>query len=146
MKRTFVLILAALAALALFGGLVHAVLVAAHLSEPAATTVYGATPRRVWATVAAVSGLVGVVIGGLALRRSAQRIGPNKGRSGAIIALAAGLIAAVNGALNLAVATGGPGTGNGVIGAAAALVLGLIALALGGLTLARSRQGSQEGR
>ena len=45
MKRTFALILAALAAAALFGGLVHAVLVAAHVSEPAATTVYGLTPR-----------------------------------------------------------------------------------------------------
>jgi hypothetical protein len=44
MKRTFALILAALAAAALFGGLVHAVLVAAHVSEPAATTVYGLTP------------------------------------------------------------------------------------------------------
>jgi len=44
MKRTFALILAALAAAALFGALVHAVLVAAHLSEPAATTVYGLTP------------------------------------------------------------------------------------------------------
>ena len=38
MKRTFALILAALAAAALFGALVHAVLVAAHVSEPAATT------------------------------------------------------------------------------------------------------------
>jgi hypothetical protein len=36
MKRTFAFILAALAAAALFGGLVHAVLVAAHVSEPAA--------------------------------------------------------------------------------------------------------------
>ena len=50
MKRTFAIILAALAAAALFAGLVHAVLVAAHVSEPAATTVYGLTPRRLWAT------------------------------------------------------------------------------------------------
>jgi Family of unknown function (DUF6223) len=141
MKRTFALILISLAALALFGGLVHVVLVAAHVSEPAATTVQGLTPRRLWATTAAVLALVGVVIGGLALRRSAQRIGPGKERWGAIVALVAGLIAAVNGALNLAVATGGPGTGNGVVGAAAALVLGLIAMALGGLALARSRRG-----
>ena len=46
MKRIFALILTALAAAALFGGLVHAVLVAAHVSEPTATTVYGLTPRR----------------------------------------------------------------------------------------------------
>jgi Family of unknown function (DUF6223) len=146
MRRTLVLILVTLAALALFGGLVHAILVAAHLSEPAATTVYGATSRRVWATVAAALGLGSVIVGGLALRRSVARIGPGKGRKGAIVVLVAGLIAAINGALNLAVAKGGPGSGNGVIGAAAALVLGLIAMALGGLTLARSRRTSQEGR
>jgi hypothetical protein len=138
-KRTFTLILAALAAAALFGGLVYGVLVAAHVSEPAATTVYGLTPRRFWATAAAGLALVGVVIGGLALRRSAGRIGTGNGR-GTIVALAAGLIALVNGGLNLAIATGGPGTGNGVVGAAAALVLGLIGMALGGLALARSRR------
>ena len=138
MKRTFAMILAALAAAALFGGLVHAVLVTAHVSEPAATTVYGLTPRRLWATTVAVLALVGVVIGGLALRRSAGRIGTGNGRMGAIAALVAGLIAVVNGGLNLAIAKGGPGTGNGVVGGAAALVLGLIAMALGGLALARS--------
>jgi hypothetical protein len=140
MKRTFALILAALAAAALFGGLVHAVLVAANVSEPAATTVYGLTSRRLWATTAVVLALVGVVIGGLALRRSAGRIGASNGTMGAIVALVAGLIAVVNGGLNLAIAKGGPGTGNGVVGAAAALVLGLIAMALGGLALARSRR------
>ena len=54
------------AAAALFGGLVHAVLVAAHVSEPAATTVYGMTLRRFWATTVVVLALVGVGIGGLA--------------------------------------------------------------------------------
>jgi Family of unknown function (DUF6223) len=140
MKRTFALILAALTAAALFGGLVHVVLVAAHVSEPAATTVYGLTPRRLWATMAALLALIGVVIGGLALRRSAARIGTGDGRMWAIVALVAGLIALVNGGLNLAIAKGGPGSGNGVIGGAAALVLGLIAMVLGGLALARSRR------
>jgi hypothetical protein len=142
MKRTFALILAVLAAAALFVGLVYAVLVAAHVSEPAAITVHGATPRRLWATTAAVLGLGSMVIGGLALRRSAGRIGPSSGRKGAIVALVAGLIAAVNGGLNLAIATGGLGSGNGVAGGAAALVLGLIATVLGGLALFRSRQTS----
>ena len=137
MKRTFAGILATLAAAALFGGLVYAVLVAAHVSEPAATTVHGVTPRRLWATTVAVLGLVGVVIGGLAGVRSVRRIG-NRGRRGAIVALVAGLIAVVNGGLNLAIATGGPGSGNGVVGGAAALVLGMIASVLGGLVLARS--------
>ena len=39
MKRTVAVILAAAAGVALFAGLVYAVLVATHLSEPAATTV-----------------------------------------------------------------------------------------------------------
>ena len=140
MKRTFALILAALVAVALFGGLVHLVLVAAHVSEPASTTVHGLTSRRLWATTVAVLALVGVVIGGLALARPASRFGTGSGRLAAIVALVAGLTAAINGGLNLAVATGGLGSGNGVVGGAAALVLGLIALALGGLALARSRR------
>ena len=139
-KRTFVLILAALAAAALFGGLVHAVLVAAHVSEPAATTVYGLTTRRLWATTVAVLALVGAVVGALALARPASRFGIAFGRLGAILALVAGLIAGVNGGLVLAIANGGPGTGHGVVGSAGALVLGLMALALGGLALARSRR------
>jgi hypothetical protein len=138
LKRTLVFILAALAAAALFAGLVHAVLVVAHVSQPATTTVYGPTPRRLWATAVAMLALVGVVVGGLALRRSAGRIGT--GRMGAVVALVAGLLAVVNGGLNLAIAEGGPGTGNGVVGGAAALVLGLFGLVLGGLALARWRR------
>jgi hypothetical protein len=143
MKRTAV-ILAALAAAALFGGLVHAVLVAAHFSEPAANTVYGLTPRRLWATTAAVLAVAGVVIGGLAVARPASRFGTASGRFGAIAALVAGLMAVVNGGLNLAIATGGPGSGNGVVGGAAAFVLGLIAVVLGGLALARRRRTTLE--
>ena len=145
MKRTFAFILIALAAAALFGGLVHAVLVAAHVSEPAATTVYGLTPRRLWATTAVVLALAGVVIGGLALARPASRFGTASGRLGAIVALVAGLLAVVNGGLNVAIANGGPGTGNGVVGGSAAFVLGLIALAIGGLALARCRTALEPG-
>ena len=137
MKRIITIILAVLAAAALFGGLVYAVLIAAHVSEPSATTVQGLTPRRLWATTAVVLGLAGVGIGGLALARPASRFGTASGRLGALVALVTGLIAAVGGGLNLAIANGGPGAGNGVVGGAAALVLGLIALALGGLALAR---------
>ena len=103
MKRIFTLILAALAAVAMFAGLVHAVLVVAHVSEPAPTTVYGLTPRRLWATMADALGLAGVVIGSLALVRPAGRLGKS-GRLRAIVALVAGLIAVVNGGLNLAIA------------------------------------------
>jgi hypothetical protein len=139
MKRTFALILAVLASIALFAGLVHVVLIAAHVAEPAATTVHGATPRRLWATTVAALGLAGTVVGGLALARPAGRFGTGSGRLGAIVALAAGLIAAVNGALVVALANGGPGTGNGVVGGAGALVLGLIALVLGSVALGRIR-------
>jgi Family of unknown function (DUF6223) len=139
MKRTLIIILVALPSIALFAGLVHLVLVAAKLSEPAAATVQGVTPGRVWATIAAFIGLLGVVVGGMALRRSVQKIGPGHGRKGAIAAVVAGLIAVLSGGLNLAVATGGPGTGNGVVGAAGALVLGLIAAGIGLLAIARSR-------
>jgi hypothetical protein len=137
MKRTLALTLVALAAAALFAGLVHLVLVAAHVSEPAATTVYGPTARRLWAGTIVGLALVGVAIGGLALARPASRFGTASGRLAAIVA---GLIAVVNGGLVLAVATGGPGTGNGVVGGAGALVLGLIAMALGAVALARSRR------
>jgi hypothetical protein len=112
MKRTFALILAALVAAAVFGGLVHAVLVAAHVSEPAATTVYGLTVRRLWATTVVVLALVGAFIGGLALARPASRFGTATGRLGATVALATALVAVVNGVLVLAFANGGPGTGN----------------------------------
>jgi hypothetical protein len=146
MKRTFVILLYAVAAAAVFAGLVHAVLVAAHVSEPAASTVYGLTVRRLWATAAALLALVGVVVGGLALVRPVRRFGTASGRLRAILALVVGLIAAVNGGLNVAVATGGPGTGNGVVGGAAAFVLGLIAVATGALALARSRPTLEPGR
>jgi Family of unknown function (DUF6223) len=139
MRRTLAVIFAALAAVALFAGLVHAVLVAANVSEPAATTVYGATSRRLWATAAVVLALGGVVIGGLAVYRAARRIG-NHGRRGAIVALVVGPTAVVSGGLVLAMATGGPGSGNGVVGGAAALVLGLVATVLGGLAATRSRR------
>jgi Family of unknown function (DUF6223) len=138
MKRTLALVFGGLAAAALFGAFVHAVLVAAHVSEPAATTVYGLTLRRFWATAVAALALVGVVIGGLALPHPGSRFGTTFGRPGAIVALVAGLIAVVNGGLVLVVATGGPGSGNGVVGGAGGLVLGLIAIALGGLALVRS--------
>ena len=140
MKRTFAYIIVAVTAAALFGGLVYAVLLAAHASEPGAATVYGPTPRRLWASSAALLALAGVVIAWRALRRSAGHTGTRNVRMGAIVALAAGLIAVVNGGLNLAIAKGGPGTGNGVVGAAAAIVLGLVCMVLGGVVFRRSRR------
>src|SRR5262249_60072804 len=121
-------------------GLVYVVLMVAHVSEPAATTVYGPTPRRLWATAVAALALAGAVIGGLALARPASRFGTASGRRGAIVALVAGLIAAANSGMNLAVANGGPGTGNGGVGGGAALVLGMMTVDYGGLGQARLRR------
>jgi len=135
MKRTFVLVLAVIAAVAVFAGLVHLVLVAAHVSQPAATTVHGLTTRRLWATTVAVLSLVSVIIGALALTRPASRFGVTSGWLGVIVGLVTGVIAVVNGGLVLALASGGPGTGNGVVGAAGALVLGLIGMSLSGLAV-----------
>lgn len=139
MKRTLSILVVTVVAAAVFGVLVHGVLVATHMSQPAAATVHGMTTRRLWATAAALLGLLGVTLGGMAIYRAAHRIG-NRGRGGASLALLSGLLASINGGLNLAVANGGPGTGNGVVGGAAAFVLGLIAMALGGFALARSRR------
>jgi len=97
MKRTFAIILGVVVA-ALLGVLVHPELLAAHLSEPAPTTVYGQTPRRLWATAVVLLASFGIVIGGLAIYRAARRIG-NHGRRGAIVALVLGAIGVVNGGL-----------------------------------------------
>ncbi len=139
MKRTIIVSCIAVGAAVLFVGLVYGVLVASHVSGPAATTVHGLTPRRLWATTVVVLSLVGVIIAGLAIYRARNPIGSH-GRRGPTVALVAGLIAVINGGLNLAVANGGPGNGNGVVGGAAAFVLGLTAIALGGLALSRSRR------
>ena len=72
------------------------------------------TPERIAASVAAVMGLIGAVIGGLALARSAGRIGTGNGRRGAIVALVMGPIGLVIGGLVVATADGGLGTGNGL--------------------------------
>ncbi|MEO3884511.1 DUF6223 family protein [Nonomuraea sp. B5E05] len=100
------------------------------------------TPERIWASVAALVALAGVIIGWPALR-SVRR--GNGGRGAATVALGTGLIGGLNGAVKLAVADGGLGTGNGVFGAAVALVLGLAGAVLGGLALARSRQSELSG-
>jgi len=146
MKRTLGIVVAIATAAAVFAGLVHAVLVVGHVSEPAVTTVYGLTLRRLWATTAAGLALLGLIAGGISLARPVSRLASGSAPFEAIIAIAAGVVAALNGALNVAVATGGPGTGNGVVGGAAALVLGLAAAGTGWIALARSRRNLPEPR
>ncbi len=140
MKRTLTYSLLGLAAIAVFVGLVHAVLVIAQVSEPAATTIYGATTRRIWATTAGMLAMVSVIIGVRSFRQSAVSINTRSSKIQVFVAISLGLIALVNAVLNLSMAKGGPGTGNGVVGAAAALVLGLIGMVFGVLAFARYRR------
>ncbi|OZM80987.1 DUF6223 family protein [Pseudonocardia sp. MH-G8] len=86
-------------------------------------------------TVAAVLGLISVVVGGLALSRRARRSPTNRTR--AVVATALGLISVVVGGLHAANSAGGLGTGNGLAGAVVAMALGLVGLVLGGLALRR---------
>jgi hypothetical protein len=127
------------AALIWEGGL--AAPVAAQVSDPpSAVSAYTLTPERTAASMAVVVGLIGAVIGGLALARSAGRIGTGNGRRGAIVALVMGPIGVVIGGLVVATADGGLGTGSGLGGGIVAMVVGLIGIGLGGLALARSRR------
>jgi hypothetical protein len=127
-----------LAAADLVGGFAP---VAAHVSDqPAVASVYTMSPGRIGAIVALVLGLLGSVIGWLALSRSAGRISTGNGRRGAIVALVLGPIGLVVGGLVVATADGGLGTGNGLGGGIVAMMVGMIGIALGGLALARSRR------
>ena len=128
----------AAAAGALIGGVGLAAPAVAYASVQPVAADTSLTTGRLVGTTAALVALAGVVIGRLALARSARRIG--NGKRGAIVSLVAGLTGMVIGVVNLAVADGGPGTGNGVIGGAIALVLGLVAAVLGRLALTRSRR------
>jgi len=130
-----------LAAAVLVGGVGLAAPATAQESvRPSAVSPYTLTPERIAASMAAVVGLIGAVVGGLALARSAGRIGSGNGRRGAIMALVLAPIGLVIGGLVVATADGGLGTGNGLGGGIVAMVVGLIGMILGGLTLARSRR------
>jgi len=104
-----------------------------------AVPAYTMTARRLAASGAVVVGLLGAVIGGLALARSARRAGAGTGRRGAIVALVMGPIGSAIGAVVVATAKGGLGTGNGLAGGVVAMTVGVVGIALGGLALARSR-------
>ncbi|SIQ81702.1 DUF6223 family protein [Micromonospora avicenniae] len=131
----------AVAVAALLGGFGLATPAAAHVAgQPAAVSVYTMSAGRLGAIVAAVLGLTGVVVGGLALVRPTSRVGTGSGRLGASIALAAGLVGVALGGLVVATSDSGIGTGNGRAGAYVALVVGLFAMVVGALALVRSRR------
>ncbi|MBB5959823.1 hypothetical protein FHS29_006444 [Saccharothrix tamanrassetensis] len=132
----------AVAGAALIGGSGLATPAAAHASvdRSVAAGVLTMSAGRLGATTAAVLGLIGVVVGGLALARPTSRVGTGSGRLGAVVALAAGLVGMALGGLVVATSDSGIGTGNGRGGAYVALVVGLVGVVLGGLALARSRR------
>jgi hypothetical protein len=107
-----------------------------------AVTVYTLSPGRAGAIVAVVVGLIGAVVGGLAVARSAGRVGTKSARRRAIVALVLGPIGLLIGGLVVVTADGGVGTGNGFGGGVVAVMVSLIAIGLGGLALARSRRTS----
>jgi hypothetical protein len=130
-------------AAALIGGAGLVASAAAQVSDqPPAISAYNMTPERIASSAAGVAALIGAVIGGFALARSAGPVGAGNGRRGAIVALVMGPIALIISGLVVATADGGPGTGNGVAGGIVAMLVGLIGTALGGLALARSRRTS----
>ena len=87
----------------------------------------GVTPGRLGAIVAAVVGLLSVILGWRALAR----------HGGAVAALVVALIGVTLSGLHLVRSSGAIGTGSGRGGAIVALVLALIGMILGGLALAR---------
>lgn len=108
--------------------------------QSAAAGVGDLSAGRLGAIVAALVALIGVVVGGLALARSARRTVTGSVRTRAVVALAAGLIGIVLGGLVVVTADGGLGTGNGLGGGVVAALVGLTGMGLGGLALARSRR------
>ncbi|GAB2929781.1 hypothetical protein GCM10027280_16650 [Micromonospora polyrhachis] len=132
--------LLAVTASVLAGGFGLAAPAAAHVTaQPIAASVTTMSAGRLGASVAAVLGLAGVVVGGLALARPAGRT-RGFGRLRAPVALVAGLIGMALGGLVVTTSDSGIGTGNGRGGAYVALLVGLVAVILGGLALVRSRR------
>ncbi|MET7552161.1 DUF6223 family protein [Streptomyces sp. NPDC005479] len=98
---------------------------------------------RTGANLALGVGLLGLVIGWLALARSGGRTGTGSARTGGRSAIAVGAVGTVLAVLHLATSSGGPGTGNGLVGAVAAVPLGLGGVFLGRRALTRFRRAGQ---
>ncbi|SDQ71857.1 DUF6223 family protein [Thermostaphylospora chromogena] len=114
---------------------------AAHvLAQPDPVGAYTLTAGRFWSLAGALLGLVGLVVGRLALSRPAGRVGAVARRRRADAAVAAGTACLIIGGLVVAAAEGGPGTGYGIVGGFIDLAIGLIAVVLGGVARARSRR------
>jgi hypothetical protein len=99
--------------------------------------VSGLTPGRVAAIIPGILGLISVVLGWMALARSASRPGP--ARTKAIVALVLALTCVVLSGMHLVRTTGGFGTGSGKAGAIVAMVIGTVGLVMGGRAWSRFR-------
>ena len=131
----------AMRGLVLMAGIVLAAPAAAQIKAPPFTVShYTFTPKRIVASSGVVIGLIGAVIGGLAVARSARRAGPGNPRRGAMLALILGPIAAIVGGVVVATAKGGLGTGNGLAGGVVAIAMGAIGMLLGAFALGRRRR------
>ncbi|WP_329115377.1 DUF6223 family protein [Streptomyces sp. NBC_01353] len=100
---------------------------------------------RTGANLALGVGLLGLVIGWLALARVGGRISTGNARTGGMSAIVVGMAGTVLAVLHAATSSGGPGTGNGLIGAIVAIPLGLGAVLLGRRTLTRCRRANRPG-
>ncbi len=89
---------------------------------------------RLGPTLAALVGLVAVVLGWRALR------GRERFSSPPTTVVGLGIATTVAGVVFLALADDGPGSGNGVVGSGAAAVLGVVSIALGALAHARRQR------
>jgi hypothetical protein len=81
-KRALTYIIVAAAAIAVYFGLVHLILIVANVSKSAPSTVYGLTSKRQFALVALGLALISVVFGWRAFRKSASHAMSLTGKTG----------------------------------------------------------------
>ncbi|WP_436787941.1 DUF6223 family protein [Yinghuangia sp. YIM S10712] len=109
----------------------------------------GTGNERAGAILAALPGLMSVVLAVLSRARATGRVrarrGAGTGRNGFLAATVLGLVGVALAGLHLATSSGGVGTGNGRAGAVVAAVLGLTGTLLGSRALIRSRQAAPTG-
>jgi len=100
--------------------------------------VVGISAGRLGASAAALCGLAGLVLGGLAMRRAPDpRDDAGHQLSRPVAGAALGLVAVAGGAVVVFTADGGVGTGNGLGGGVVAMAVGTIALLLAGVARVR---------
>jgi len=113
------------------GPLLKIIFIVTPLAAHAATKAEGLGAGRLLPTLAAVLGLIGIIIGARARKRNSE--------GSAIAAGLLGVLSLASGVLHAANSAGGFGTGNGLAGAIVAIALGLVSFIMAGFVLFRSR-------